>query len=166
MKTAFLAAYFASIVLAAISLFVLPQQVAVQFGPGGWPGDWASKEAQAIVSILLETLLFFALWFSPWLTLQFPSCMLSLPNKQYWLAMERRASLKRKLEGLMSKFGATLFAYLFAVNALVLHANLRQPVRLDEKTFLILTAAFLAYTLLWTIGLYRAFRIPSDASGK
>lgn len=59
-------------------------------------------------------------------------------------------------------FGTALFLFLLAVGPLTLKANLADPVRLDERLFLIALSVFLLYTLYWTLALYRAFRLPKD----
>jgi uncharacterized protein (DUF58 family) len=63
---------------------------------------------------------------------------------------------------LMWEFGTGLFLFLFVVELLAIEANLSQPVRLNEKLFLLALIFFLLYTLYWCIRLFRAFRLPRE----
>jgi len=65
-----------------------------------------------------------------------------------------------KFSQLMWQFGTALFLFMFFVGLLTLKANLSDPVRLDERLFLIALAIFLVYTVYWTAVLLRAFRVP------
>ena len=61
---------------------------------------------------------------------------------------------------MMDEFGFSLFALLFGVSLLAIDANRTDPVQLNEPLFLVLLAAFLLDTLIWTIRLVLQFRPP------
>ena len=164
MRTIFFVAFAANVVLMLVSLVILPDQVAIHFGAGGCPDSWASKEMNALVFLVLETPMFLLLWFGPSLPLGVPKRFVSLPNKEYWLKEENLPAFKQKMEHLMAQFGAAFFLFFFFIGLLTVEANLSQPVRLNEKAFAPIVVMFLAYTVVWTIGLFRAFRVP-DVGG-
>jgi len=83
----------------------------------------------------------------PLLITRLPPGMINLPNKDYWLAPERRASTARTIQGYMVGFGDAMRASLMPVPHL--------PNRI--WALLVLLAAF---TLIWTVRLLRAFRRP------
>jgi hypothetical protein len=116
------------------------------------------------VFLVLETPLFLLLWFGPSLPLGVPKRFVSLPNKEYWLREENRPALRQKLEHLMAQFGAAFFLFFFFTGLLTIEANLSDPVRLNEKAFVPILVLFLVYTVVWTIGLFRVFRVP-DVGG-
>lgn len=60
----------------------------------------------------------------------------------------------------MWQFGTALFLFMLFAGLLTLRANLSDPVRLDERLFLIGLGIFLAYTVYWTVALLGAFRVP------
>jgi len=162
MRTIFCVAFLANVVLWLVSLVVLPDQVAVHFGRGGVPDSWASKEWNALVFVLMEIPLFLLFWYAPSLPLGIPPRYVSVPNKDYWLREENRPAFKRTFQHLMDRFGAAFFLFFFCIGVLTLQANLSQPVRLNERIFLLALVLFLGYTVVWTIGLFRAFRVPDD----
>lgn len=160
MRTIFCIVFAANVLLWMVSLVVLPDQVAVHFGRGGVPDSWASKEWNALVFVLLETPLFLLFWFAPSLPLGLPPRYVSVPNKDYWLREENRPAFKQKMEHLTARFGAAFFLFFFVIGLLTVEANLSEPVRLNEKAFVPAVVLFLSYTVVWTIGLFRAFRVP------
>ena len=160
MKTFFFVAFAANVILTLVSLSVLPDQVAINFGPGGAPNSWASKEVHALIMLAIEVPLFLLLLYAPSLTMKFPQRFVNLPNKEYWLKQENRPALRRKLESLMNRFGTALFLFLFCIGFLTLHANLSAPARLNERAFFPVLVLFLGYTVFWCVRLFRSFRVP------
>jgi len=162
MRTIFFVVFAANVLLMLVSLVILPDRVAIHFGRGGCPDSWASKEINALVFLVLETPMFLLLWFGPSLPLGVPKRFVSLPNKEYWLREENLPAFKQKLEHLMAQFGAAFFLFFFFTGLLTVQANLSVPVRLNEKAFVPVVILFLVYTVVWTIGLLRAFRVPKE----
>ena len=161
MRTLFCIAFAANVLLMLVSLVILPDQVAVHFGRGGVPDSWGSKETNALLFIVLEIPLFLLFWFGPSLPLGLPPRFVSLPNKAYWLREENRPALKQKMERFMARFGTALFLFFFCIELLTIDANLSSPVRLKEEVFLPVLILFLGYTIVWSIGLVKSFRVPS-----
>jgi hypothetical protein len=163
MRTIFFVAFAANVLLWLLSLVVLPDQVAVHFGRGGVPDSWASKEWNALVFVLLEIPLFLLLWYAPSLPLGLPPRFVSVPNKDYWLRKENQPAFKQKMQHLMAQFGTAFFLFFFCVGVLTLQANLSEPVRLNEQAFFPVLVLFLVYTVVWSIGLIRSFRVPEES---
>ena len=164
MRTIFCVVFAANVLLWLVSLVVLPDEVAVHFGRGGAPDSWASKEWNALVFVLLETPLFLLLWYGPSLPLGLPPRFVSVPNKEYWLRGENQPAFKKKMQHLMARFGTAFFLFFFCIGVLTVQANLSQPVRLNEQAFFPVLVLFLVYTVVWSIGLIRSFRVP-DGGG-
>lgn len=159
-RATFILCYVANVILAVVSLAILPERVAIHFGWGGMPDNWASSSFNTLFLIGLQTVLFLTLYFSPRLVGIVPARYINLPHKEFWLAPENRARFQAKFTALMHCFGAALFVFLFAVGWLSIQANLSQPVRLQERPLFILLALFLAYTLAWVVVFFRSFRLP------
>lgn len=151
----------ANLLLAALTLFILPEQVAVHFGAGGHPNGFASREANAALMAGLPLVLFCTFSFLPAVLARTPVHMISLPNKEYWLAPERCAASLRRLGEALCGYGSGLFTFLLVVNLLLVQANRQVPVHLNERFFLAGLAAFLIFTATWLARLFATFRRPA-----
>lgn len=160
MQAAFILSYVANMVLATVSLFVLPEQTAIHFGLGGAPGGWASSRTSTLLMLAMHTVVFCALYVSPRLLTSVPRRWINLPNRDYWLQPAHRAQAVAKFRRHLWRFGTVLFVFMFLIGLLTLRANLSDPVRLDERLFLIALGVYLLYTVYWTVSLLRAFRVP------
>lgn len=162
MRAAFIVAFLANVILSLASLAVLPERVAIHFGPSGMPDGWASSGANTLMMLGMDTFLFCSFYFSPLLIARMPAKWISLPSRDYWLAPERRPRAVEMFSQRMWQFGAVLFLFLLVVALLALEANLSDPVRLDGTALWVALAVFFGYTLYWTIALVRAFRAPAQ----
>ena len=160
MRAAFIMSYVANIILAVVSLAILPARVAIHFGLGGLPDNWASSLTNTLFLIGLQTFLFLVLYFSPRLASVIPAKFINLPHKEFWLAPENRMRFQAKFSVFMHHFGTILSVFLFVAGLLSIQANLSNPVRLNEHPLFVFLALFLAYTLAWSIMFFRSFRLP------
>ena len=87
-----------------------------------------------------------------------PPQLIDLPNKQYWLAPERRAATLDSLSSMGLPFAFALVVFLCFVHWLVLKANAVQPAQLAEVPLLVGLAVLGVATLLWLLALFRRFR--------
>jgi uncharacterized membrane protein len=137
----------------------LPPRMASHFGPSGQPDAfmpragffilYASIFGLAILSMLL-----------PNAVRRIPSHLINLPYRRYWAAPERFPRALAMLSEWMAWFSVGLAALALATLELVIRAN-RARAPLDNGAMLILIGAFLFYTLLWLLALWRSFRPPS-----
>lgn len=148
------------VALAVMSFFLLPERVAVHFGPGGIPDSWASRETNALVMMAVELPLFVLILISPSAVLRLPARWINLPNKKYWLREENRPAAAARLQIMMYEFAIVLFTFLLFVQFLVWAAHGQDPVRLDEKLMLKGLVLFLIYTAWWCVRMFRRFRLP------
>lgn len=160
MRLVFVASYLANVAFSLGSLAVLPERVAIHFGGRGLPDNWASKEANALLLVGVHTLLFALLHLTPRLIAIVPPRWVNLPHKHYWLSAENRPVALIRVSTHMWRLGTALFLFMFLAGMLTLLANLSDPVRLDLPLFLVALGLFLAYTVAWCVGFYRAFRLP------
>lgn len=162
MRAAFILGFVANLVLALLSLFLMPSTAAVHFGPGGKPNGWAPSYVHALIMTGLDAILFVTLFFSPRFIRLTPARWINLPNKDYWLKDENRSRAEALLARQLTLFGSILFAFLFMAGVLALDANLSSPVLFREELFWWPFGLFMAYTAYWTFNLSRIFRIPTS----
>jgi uncharacterized membrane protein len=165
MRSVFILIFIANVVLAFVSLAVLPSRVAIHFGWGGIADNWAPNYINTLIFIGLNTFLFFSLYFSPRLVFKFPARWINLPNKQYWLTENNKPKAQAILASFIWEFGIALFLFLLVVELLAFQANLSQPVRLNEKLFFSALVLFLFYIAYWCVKFFRAFRISGEKKG-
>lgn len=161
MHKALIVVFVANLIFMAVSLAILPDQVAIHFGGGGLPDSWASKEFNAAIFLVLEVPFFLMFYFASSMTLGASKKFLNVPNKDYWLQEENRSRFQKIFGRFMAEFGVAIFLFFFCINLLALQANLADPVQLDEKIFLIVFVAYMIYTLVWLVRLVKGLRIPS-----
>lgn len=87
-----------------------------------------------------------------------PGARINLPNRDYWLAPERRDETVAFLRAAMARFGTVLVVFLCYVHWLVVRANAVQPPRLSAGGIIGGLVAFVVFALLWTRWLLRRFR--------
>ena len=163
MRKILIAALAANLILTAISLAVLPDQVAIHFGSGGRPDSWASKEFNATIFIVLEAPLFLLFYYAAVLPMGVSRKFLNLPNKDYWLREENLALLQRKFGHYMAEFGVAIFVFFFFIKLLDMQANLNDPVVLNSVWFMVVFITFMIYTLWWIVRLIQGFQVPKSA---
>jgi len=83
---------------------------------------------------------------------------INLPNRDYWLAPERRAETIAFLRAALIWFGVLLVTFLCYAHWLVVVANSVQPARLSESRFFGALAAFFVALLIWLKVLLGHFR--------
>lgn len=156
---------FALVALAAVRVArlwaELPPVVATHYGPGGEPNSWLPKTSFAIIfgAIFVIVLALFAVM-PLWLR-RLPAHLVKLPHPEYWRTKERLPVAMARLTVWMDWFAVALAALFVVAFELVLRANLRHG-PLHEVAMTWALVGFLAFTILWMLGLYRSFR-PPDA---
>lgn len=160
MRLFFIIAFLANLAVTLVSLVVLPDRVAIHFGPGGVPNGWISGSANAVLMTGMHVLLFCSFWFAPRIMLAVPPKWINIPHKEYWLAPAYRQRTTKITESLMWRFGAAMLLFFLIMNLLILQANLAENSKLDMQIFFPAMGAFFAYTAWWTISFFMAFRIP------
>jgi len=166
MRTAFLLAFGANLVLDVILLILLPERAASHFGPGGAPDSWASKETFMLLMLGVQTFMLILFLAMPAIVPKVPRSLVNLPNKDYWLREENRPALRAKLRAFSYEMGIALLALLFAAGLLTLQANLSDPVRLNPAIFILLPVALLIYTIIRGMRFLSGFRLPGRTDRK
>ncbi|MBN1296004.1 DUF1648 domain-containing protein [bacterium] len=161
MRALLIVSYTLTIILAVVSMHFLPEQVATHFGAGGHADGWGARESNAMMFAGIQTSLFLLFAFLPCAIRHIPGQWINIPNREYWLAAERREITQRMIAGLLDVYGTGFFVFMTGFFILVIRANLSTPVHLHEPTLFILLGIFLVFTAGWVVAFYRKFRSPS-----
>ncbi len=139
----------------------LPAHVASNFAGNGEAQAWMSKQAFVALDLALLAVLAGSFAVIPLLGRLSPKWW-NLPNKNYWLAPERRAATIAYVSRQGIWMGVYTMLFVIFVMQMVLDANLRAgPPRLSS-VFLIALVVYLAYTAVWTFRLLRRFKRPVE----
>ena len=139
---------------------LLPSRVASHFGASGVADGFMSREAFLAMQWTLTGFVA-ALFFSIAALLRvLPHDAINLPNKDYWLAPERRTATLDYVSDRMYAFGAATFALLTGVGQQVYEANIRGTLTLGTVTGVYLLC-YLLYTAIWCAALFKRFSLPA-----
>lgn len=139
----------------------LPGHVATHFDAAGHPNGWMTRAGHlrfmagfGLALPLLLAGLGHAVRFVP-------AALVNLPNRDYWLAPERRAATCDRLFAQMLWLACLMLVFAASVHHLILAANRATPPRLPAPEMLLAAAAFLAAVGAWVVALLRMFRKPA-----
>jgi uncharacterized membrane protein len=139
----------------------LPLRVASHFNSAGTPDGWMSRAAYlwSMFGIMLAiTLLLIGTFYS---IRFFPCSTINLPEKEYWLAPDRR----NKTFDAIFRAGVWLATFqtvfFLGMHLLVVAANASQPVMLSSHVWFLL-AGFLLVVMAWSIVLIQRFRRTTE----
>ena len=156
---------FFAIVLAAIAQCVhdfplLPDRLASHFGASGIPNGWMTKSQFFITfAIVLLPALAVEFWVSHRIAKN-PDDRLKLPNKEYWLAPERRAETFAYFDSFFAWYGcAFLFVEVFAMG-LAMRANFDTPPQLPTGPIVSDLVGFVLFNVVAVIAMLRRFSTP------
>ncbi|MEE4310734.1 MAG: DUF1648 domain-containing protein [candidate division KSB1 bacterium] len=161
MRAYFILSYVINIVLSVVAFYVLPERVAIHFGPGGHPDNWASGTTHALIMLTANTALFLLFNYAVPMVRKIPARWISLPNSEYWFKAENISEMESRLSPRMWQMGALTLLFMFCVGLFSVHANLSDPVRLREGLFIGALVIYLLLVTCWCVLLIRDFRIPA-----
>lgn len=150
-----------SLLLAARQWGSAPGVVPSHFDAAGRPNAWSSRNAfftLEVAVILLVAALFMAI---PSLLRATPVSLINLPNKNYWLAPERREATLDRLASYFDVFASTTVLLLIVVFELASLAS--RGGSLDSNYFLPALVSYLVFSTAWTVALMRTFMsVPNE----
>lgn len=136
----------------------LPERMASHFNASGKPDGWMSKSVFLIFEGVVLTMIIAEFTLLPLLIEKMPDSLISLPNKDYWLANERRAETFSAIRVYFEWFSVGLLGLFIAINEFVFRANLNQK-NLSDWTWIILLI-FLTFVGISTFKFARQFKSP------
>jgi uncharacterized membrane protein len=133
---------------------LLPDQVATHFDATGQPDDWSSKQMFMAGNLIFAggmAAMFLGLTS---LVKKLPDEWINMPNKDYWLAPERRDQTLASLQSQMEWLSAITVALLVGIAQITIDANLAgKP--LNDGQFWILFGVYMLAVVVWLVRLLR-----------
>lgn len=138
----------------------LPDVMASHFGVDGEADGWSSKQSFFGIMLAVAALTIALFGLLPALVRSLPASMVNVPNRDYWLAPERRQDLLERIERGMIPFGVATLLFLAAVTQLVIRANLAPQGAASLDGLWPVLILYLALTPVWLIWFVRLFKTP------
>jgi len=127
----------------------LADPVATHFGSGYLANGWMTRDGYLAFSLAFSVFLPVVIaGLVVWLP-RVASGPLSLPNRDYWLAPERRAATLESITVRAIAIGSLFAIFMAGVHWLILEANAAVPPQLPARLFWAMLIAFLAALTVW-----------------
>ncbi len=141
----------------------LPATVPSHFDVHGRADGW--MERGPFLATLAGTYALIALPFLvlPLLLPRLPATWINMPNREYWLAPERRAATSADMAARLLRFGAATLALMVVVAHDALAAAAAAAAEADLRGAWLALTLYAFYTVVWCVGLVRGYRLPRDA---
>lgn len=154
-RTVFVIALLLCIAHAAFYYPLLPDRVASHFGVSGQPDAWTDKDS--FMKIYIGVIVFTAALFPGigFILRRTPVSLMNLPNKDYWLAPERRQGTIDLVSRQFLLFGSATLLLLLHIFHQSFRVHLGIAQQLEHPIASI--GAYLIFSLFWTIGLLLRF---------
>lgn len=141
----------------------LPALMASHFDAQGNPDGWSPKESFFTAHMLTFAGLSLFLLAMSFATRVMPAWMVNVPNKDYWLAPERRSESLAYVSRVLLWISNGTMLFLIAGVDSVFCANLAPPVRMPAE-FWGWLAGFVLFVIVLTVQLHLRFRRPGKQS--
>ena len=115
-----------------------------------------SKDA-SLIAVLVLGLMIFVFLLIPLIFKKMPPSLINLPNKDYWLAPERRQATMAFFNYHMLWFGVATLSLLLIVTRYAFLENLVPSGRFSFRHMGLLLLLYLAFVVWWTVVLSRRF---------
>lgn len=140
----------------------LPDTIASHFGADGRPNGWMSKQSFFVLEVLGTGLIAGLFYFLAYFLNKIPKSLINLPNKDYWLAPERRKETFQILANYLIWLGNATLLFLFLMLQQILDFNEKiENVQRSVNGWLP-TVLYLIFTAVWVGSLIWRFRKPAD----
>ncbi len=136
----------------------LPDRLATHFNGSSEPNGWMSRSASQTFMLVFAFLfpLFIILVCSA--TRFLPASLINIPNRQYWLAPERRMETSNYLVAQSLWLACLTVGFVIGIQYSIVQANRQIPPHLSTSVLLEVIVPFIAGTIIWVILLFRHFR--------
>jgi uncharacterized membrane protein len=160
----FASALFVAIVEVLYFYPLMPERMAVHFNAAGVADGWGSRQnffmTFGIVFGLL-TVLFAGISL---IIRLLPDAWINLPNKNYWLAPERKKQTHDVITNQMLFVGAMTMLLMDGLMFLSFSANLSPNPAMPAEILWFMLTVFFAISIFSIIFIIRSFRLPRNAS--
>lgn len=136
----------------------MPRRMASHFAADGRANGWQSREAFFVLMILVSASSAVVCFLAPRQIAAKANARINLPNRDYWLAPERREETMRFIAATMAWFGCGILFVLISGTFLALQANLAPDHRFNSQALLVVLGGFLAGLVSLLVRLVRHFQ--------
>jgi uncharacterized membrane protein len=135
----------------------LPAVVVSHFGAGGLPNGWMPKNV--FLGVYISLLCGMAALFSvlPIIITKTPDYLINLPNREFWLAPERRAQSLGFIASTMRIFGVATLCFLMITFQFAIMANLEPRARLSLHRFMAALIPYIGFAVVFVAAMFRRF---------
>jgi uncharacterized membrane protein len=135
---------------------LLPERMASHFGPSGTPNGWMLRDTFIKLYIGMVGFMMLTFLFASRKMRGLETSSINLPNKEHWMAPERRRETLDFISGYFLLFGAATLLLLLDVFRQVFRYNLFLSHSLEHPGTSL--AVYVAFSLAWIAGLQLRFR--------
>jgi uncharacterized membrane protein len=136
---------------------LLPQRMASHFAASGAANGWMTKSQFLITYAIILLPAFFVEFGLHRKITATPEKRLNLPNKQYWLAPERRAETFAYFELFFGWFGCAFLLLEVSAMGLAMRANFQNPPHMPTAPIVSVLVAFAVFTVGGIAAMARRF---------
>lgn len=136
----------------------LPEVVASHFDASGAANGSTPRATYVGMMLLFVALLPLVLALVGRLVAVLPIHLVNLPNREFWLAPERKAATLKSVSALFIVLALLSCAFLCLVFWLTVRANAVQPAHLSTGAMTAALGVFVVATLAWMLVLWRRFK--------
>jgi hypothetical protein len=140
---------------------ILPASVGLyeydESGPSAGPMVWMAKGWFAALLVAAFVLIPLVLIAVEWICSKLPKRSINIPNRDYWLAPERKAVTEARLFSFMIWLANAAELLMTAVLLIVFRTTLGHPEVLQRTPYYVV-GAFLAFATVWSLCYYWGFK--------
>jgi|SRR5579872_1401633 len=156
-RNVFLAILAAGILQCLHDYPLLPERMASHFGPSGDPNGWMMKsQFLSVYAVVIIPALILEFWM-PRRIARTAGNRLNLPNRDYWLAPERRAETLAYFEKFFAWYGCAFLALEVFAMGLAMRADLHDPPRLPAGPIVSAIVGFVLFNVACITAVVRRF---------
>lgn len=136
---------------------LLPERVASHFDAAGRADGWSSRSGFLNLNMVFVAGMGALFLGVTALINKTPKDAINLPNKDYWLAPERRAATLNTINSQMEWLAAATLALLLGITQLTIEANLAASAALPAGAFWLLFGSYIFFFVIWLVLLLRTW---------
>ncbi len=137
---------------------LLPEKTAIHFGPSGRPDGWASPETAVSINLLITVIIAALFLGINWIVPRVPYDLINIPNRDYWLAPERRQKTLNDVLRYLLWFADLTLLFMLVVYQGVIEFNLSGR----YVSIWWPLGIYLFLTGVWIWHMYRHFHVDND----
>jgi uncharacterized membrane protein len=151
--------YALALIQLGVSADALPDRMATHFVSGGTPKGFMHKDSFIIFYLGFMFFVPGVIFAASALIERLPGSV-NIPNKDYWMAADRRDAAIKSLARGFRVLGLLIGLLLIGIDQLVINANLVKPPKLDEQGIWVFLGVFVFCFIGFLGWMTTRFRIP------